>query len=53
MFRILIVLFITYRFCKTSSNSDNQKLEDELFIKTYRHEKIMWDCEPDTPLYKL
>jgi hypothetical protein len=36
---------MTYRFCKTSSNSDNQKLEDELFVKTYGKENIIGDCE--------
>ena len=34
----LLVCFIIYRFCKIASKSDNQELEDELFLKTYGHE---------------
>lgn len=35
---ILLVIYIVYKFCKIASNSDNQELEDELFLKIYGHE---------------
>ena len=34
---VLLIYYIIYKFCKIASNSDNQKLEDELFLKTYGH----------------
>lgn len=35
---ILLIFYTVYKFCKIASNSDDQKLEDELFLKTYGHE---------------
>lgn len=35
----LFVCYIIYKFCKVASNSDDQKLEDELFLKMYRDKR--------------
>ena len=42
---LFLVGYIIYKFCKIASNSDDQKLEDELFLKTYGLEKFIGACE--------